>query len=479
VGDVNADGKGDIAVGADSEDVGASVNQGRAYVFSGADGSLLHTLDTPSGQAYAYLGLRTAVGDVDGDGKGDIAVGAYQEDVGANVNQGRAYVFSGADGSLLFTLDTPNPQSPAYFGVSVAIGDVNGDGKGDVAVGATVENVGGNRGRAYVFSGVDGSVLLTLDPPNPQPDTAFGRGMAIGDVNGDGNGDIAVGAPIVDVGANADQGQAYVFSGVGGSLLFTVDTPNPQASVSFGMTVAVGDANGDGKGDVATGAAGEDVGANPNQGRAYVFSSPLTEETVTVEVGPGEAATTDTESDGATAWDPVETSVTTPNAGTVSINETAITGTPPPGFQFLGQQISITAPPATAEVPLVIVFTLDSSKVPPGQNQNTVQIARGGALVAACAGSPGTASPDPCISNRALLPEGDIAITVLTSTASTWNVASPAQSSGSVGGIAELPEVAQGSGSGPFGDAALAVGAAAGFVVLAAGAWYARRRLVG
>ena len=94
-----------------------------------------------------------AVGDVNGDGKADVAVGALYEDVGGNADQGRAYVFSGADGSLLFTLDTPNPQPYVYFGRSVVVGDVNGDGKGDVAVGAYGEDVGGNtnQGRAYVF----------------------------------------------------------------------------------------------------------------------------------------------------------------------------------------------------------------------------------------------------------------------------------------------------------------------------------------
>jgi hypothetical protein len=95
-----------------------------------------------------------AVGAVNGDSKADIAVSAYAEDVGSNVRQGRAYVFSGADGSLLFTLDTLNPQAHANFGRSVAMGEVNGDGRADIALGAYGEDVGGNadQGRAYVFS---------------------------------------------------------------------------------------------------------------------------------------------------------------------------------------------------------------------------------------------------------------------------------------------------------------------------------------
>ena len=274
VGDVNGDGKGDIAVSAPWEAVGGNTDQGRAYVFSGADGSLLFTLDTPNPQAEARFGRSVAVGDVNGDGKGDIAVSAHYEDVGGNAEQGRAYVFSGANGSLLFTLDTPNPQTGAFFGQSVAVGDVSGDGKADVAVGASMERVSDidRQGRAYVFSGADGSLLLTLDRPKPQQFSVFGASVAVGDVSGDGKADIAVGAYNEDVGTNADQGRAYVFSGADGSLLLTLDTPNPKAVGHFGDSLAVGDVNGDGKGDIAVGAVGENVGGNASQGRAYVFS---------------------------------------------------------------------------------------------------------------------------------------------------------------------------------------------------------------
>jgi len=105
----------------------------------------------------------------------------------------------------------------------------------------------------------------------------------------------------------------------------------------------------------------------------------------------------------------------------VSIDESSISATPPAGFAFLGQQVSITAPPATTTDPLVLVFRIDSSLIPAGENQNTIQIFKDGVAILACSGAPGEASPDPCISNRALLGDGDVQITVLTSTASEWN----------------------------------------------------------
>ena len=282
VGDVNGDSKADIAVGAKQQSVGGYDTPGQAYVFSGADGSLLFTLDTPNLQDANRFGASLAVGNVDGDGKGDIAVGAYQEFVGGTL-AGRAYVFSGADGSLLFTLDTPNPQY-AVFGYSVAVGDVNADGKGDIAVGAINEDVGGYHvGRAHVFSGADGSLLFTLDTPfNPQGNNnRFGNSLAVGDVNGDGKADIAVGAPGEYEGDDVWQGRAYVFSGADGSLLLALNSPTPQMVAYFGYGLAVGDVNGDTKGDVAVGAFGENVGGNESQGQAYVFSEGPVEPTPT------------------------------------------------------------------------------------------------------------------------------------------------------------------------------------------------------
>jgi hypothetical protein len=269
MGDVNGDGKRDITVGASAEDVGANTDQGRAYVFSGSTDSLLFTLDTPNPEFYGSFGRSVAMGDVNGDGKADIAVGAYCE----LSCRGRAYVFSGADGSLLLTLTSPNPDENEWFGGSVAMGDVNGDGREDIAVAAEGADIGGvsQQGRAYVFSGADGSSLFTLDNPNPQQAPWFGCSLAVGDVNGDGNADIVVGAQGEDVGGRSDQGRAYVFSGADGSLLFSLDSPNPQAYASFGESVAMADVNSDGRADVTVGAGGQ-TAAQGWPGYASVFS---------------------------------------------------------------------------------------------------------------------------------------------------------------------------------------------------------------
>ena len=281
-GDVNGDGKADIIIGANGETVGPNTGEGRAYAFSGQDGSLLRTLNTPNTQAGAGFGGAVASADLNGDGKADIIVAAYVETIGANTGQGRVYVFSGANGSLLRTLNTPNPQANAHFGVKVVAGDVNGDGRVDIVVGAPDETVGANtgQGRLYVFSGTDGSLLQTLTTANPQADAGFGARAVAGDVNGDGKADIIVGAGAEWTADYGFQGRAYVFSGANGSLLRTLNTPNPQADAAFGSAVALGDVNGDGTADLVVGALGEAVGVNAGQGRAYVFSGSLSSASV-------------------------------------------------------------------------------------------------------------------------------------------------------------------------------------------------------
>jgi hypothetical protein len=235
-------------------------------------GTLLYGLYNPSLTVPVGFGSSVAVGDVNGDGKTDVAVGAPWEHVGTPTS-GRAFVFSGAGGAaLLYTLDTPNPREAGSFGSSLAVGDLNGDGKADIAVGAPGEGVAVDEGRTYVFSGDGGTLLYTLLMPNPQPYASFGSALAVGDVNGDGKADIAVGAFDEDVGANINQGRVYVFSGADGALLYTLDTPNPQATANFGTSLAFADLNGDGAADILVGAPGETVAGLDRQGRAYVFS---------------------------------------------------------------------------------------------------------------------------------------------------------------------------------------------------------------
>lgn len=136
-------------------------------------------------------------------------------------------------------------------------------------------------------------------------------------------------------------------------------------------------------------------------------------DSVTADAGAGDTVTTDNDGDdGATPSDPIETSVTTPNPGTVSISEAPIALSPPGHYQFLTQQIDITAPPASAGNPLVLTFRMDASRIPSGQTANTLQILRDGTPVANCSLPAPQAQPDPCVGSRQVAADGDIVITV-------------------------------------------------------------------
>jgi hypothetical protein len=153
-------------------------------------------------------------------------------------------------------------------------------------------------------------------------------------------------------------------------------------------------------------------------------------ETGNVNVPPGGSINTDTENDGATPSDPVETAITVPGGGTVTIEERPFTNSPD-GFFLFGNEVEIDAPNATAANPLVMAFRLDASVLFPqpfGQDEIDVGypfVFKDSALVPNCSGDPGEADPDPCIQSRVLQGDGDVILTVLTSTASLWQFAVP------------------------------------------------------
>jgi hypothetical protein len=277
LGDVNSDGYHDVAVSSPSEFQAA----GRVYVFSGGSGEVLFTLVSPHEQFDGYFGWSIGnAGDVNGDTVSDLVVGAdYESSESGPDEAGRAYVFDGATGGCLFSLASPNEEESGEFGGSVSgAGDVNGDGYDDIVVGAFKEDPGTspiNAGRAYVFSGATGEVLFSLSSPSEEGMGCFGWSVSgVGDVDADGCVDIAVGAPNEAPGGSpVYSGHVHVFSGATGSLLSSLRSPYEETWGGFGWSVSgAGDIEDDGHADVIVGAIREDPGESPvSAGRAYVF----------------------------------------------------------------------------------------------------------------------------------------------------------------------------------------------------------------
>jgi hypothetical protein len=128
---------------------------------------------------------------------------------------------------------------------------------------------------------------------------------------------------------------------------------------------------------------------------------------VSSTVSSGGSVTTDTLATGATPADPVQTSVTAPNGGTITIEQ----GPGAADFGFLGQKVQINAAPdATAANPFAIVFVIDASVIPSGESAATIVVDKNGVVVPPCTGSPGIASPDPCVASRLTIAGGDAQI---------------------------------------------------------------------
>jgi hypothetical protein len=287
VGDLNGDGYGDVAVGSPQWDNGES-NEGSVSVFFGSANGLSTTADwtAESNQASAWFGVSVAAaGDVNGDGYADLAVGAYswEDNSAVYIDEGKVFVWYGSATGLGPSGVPGNAdwiakgnQSNCFFGWPIVSSDFNGDGFGDIAIGASgYTSPSTSEGGAFVYHGspTGPGTLPAWWTESNQGSARLGTGLASGDFNGDGYGDLVVGAPLFDNG-QSDEGKAWLYPGGPMGLSYSAAwswEPN-AAYTEFGNTLSSGgDLNGDGLTDLVV--ASQEYGVNPifNEGKAWAF----------------------------------------------------------------------------------------------------------------------------------------------------------------------------------------------------------------
>ncbi len=271
IGDVNGDGFGDFAIGSHLATVGTFSNAGCVFVHSGAaDGMVGAETSRICGTAAAQrFGVTISGGDVNRDGYSDVVVGAP----GASAN-GRVLVFQGSARGVSPTpaFELEGTASDPSVGGSCSTGDVNGDGYADIVVGAFGR---GGPGSVLLFRGspsAPSAALVIATGGGSTSEMGFSV-HASGDANGDGCCDILAADPSGSVVGRGNPGSVLLLLGeVMAAPRRVLAFDGALSGDRFGSSVSfVNDGNSDGYDEVLIGAPAANVGTQDDAGAVYLF----------------------------------------------------------------------------------------------------------------------------------------------------------------------------------------------------------------
>lgn len=310
VGDFDADGRDDLAVGKPGEDLAVrdATDAGAVNVIYGTPDGLTPARNRSINQIRPIVGLpqdgdefgrALAAGDFDGDGHDDLAIGIPYEDVGGATDAGKVAIVSGSPdglipaGNRLVSQRGPvvgRPEAGDLFGWALVAADFDDDGIDDLAVGVPGEGVRGRTdagavnvlyGTARGIGPADNQLLSQRGPVVgiPERGDQFGRSLAAGDLDRDGVADLVVGVPGESVRNRGNAGALVVYDSNRRGIEELDATIISQRRPIFGLpqrgdrwaeALAVGDVNGDDAPDLAVGVPLEDRHGTRNAGQLHV-----------------------------------------------------------------------------------------------------------------------------------------------------------------------------------------------------------------
>jgi hypothetical protein len=240
IGDINGDGYGDMLIGA----IAANSYNGAAYLVLGDNNlsnSNLSSAIVYNGAGGEQAGISVAIGDVNGDDYGDMLIGAWSGNDAAYLVLGSSHPTNSPLSDAIAYSGIGGEQA----GESVTIGDVNGDGYGDMLIGAPNYNNG--NGAAYLVFGSSNLVSNVLSNAiafNGLTKTQTGHAVSVGDVNGDGIGDMLIGAPNINQSYVILGNKTPWLSSSSSSSNYVVDMPylvlNPALQIHENATKIIG-----------------------------------------------------------------------------------------------------------------------------------------------------------------------------------------------------------------------------------------------
>jgi hypothetical protein len=297
--DFDGDRRADLAIGVPYENVSSTTDAGAVGVIYGTSSGLSGTadeywqqnyLDGSSSETYEYFGRALAVGDFDGDGYFDLAVGVSHEDVGSVGQAGAVNIIYGSAaggldvaGNQYWNQDESGMAGAAeendHFGWALAAGDFDGNGYDDLAIGVPDEDIGAvvDAGGVQVMYGTAGGLTaagnkIWNQEVGAETGDRYGRSVTTGDFDNDGYDDLAVGVPYEDLASLENAGAVEIYYGSPSGLIARVSNDfwhQDRSGVAdtadendfFGWSLTTGDFDGDGYADLGVGVPYEDVGS--------------------------------------------------------------------------------------------------------------------------------------------------------------------------------------------------------------------------